>query len=75
MNSKDKQEWSNVMDDEIEERNKYTWKLIPLSQGAKPIKSKSVYAIKKDKDMKVTRHHARLVAKGFTPRHGICYVL
>ena len=73
MNCKNKQEWINTMADEIEELNKYTWKLVPHPKGARPIKSKWVYAIKNDKDMKVTRHRARLVAKGFTQRHGIDY--
>ena len=73
MNSKDKREWINSMDDEIEDLNTYMSKLVPRPEGARPIKSKQVDAIEKEKDTNATRHRARLVAKGFAQRRGADY--
>ena len=44
-----------------------------LPRGAKPVKSRWIYKLKKNSDG-TTRYKARLVAKGFTQRYGVDYL-
>ncbi|KAD3640413.1 hypothetical protein E3N88_29636 [Mikania micrantha] len=50
------------------ERNK-TWNLTELPSGHRPIGLKWIYKIKKDAKGKITRHKARLIAKGYIQEH------
>jgi len=52
------------------EKNK-TWELVHLPAGHRPISLKWVYKLKKDEKGMVTRHKARLVARGFVQQEGI----
>ena len=42
-----------------------TWELVPLPDGHRPITQKWVFKLKKDELGAVTKHKARLVARGF----------
>ena len=50
-----------------------TWEICELPPDRKAIKSKWVFVVKSDENGIVTRHKARLCAKGFTQREGIDY--
>lgn len=50
-----------------------TWDLVDLPSGSRPIRSKWVFSIKRDKNGKVERYKSRLVAKGCSQRYGIDY--
>jgi hypothetical protein len=50
---------------------KGTWKIVPLTEGIKPITSRWVTTDKYGPDGKVTRHKARLVARGFQQEEGL----
>ena len=74
MESSDRTVWEEAMQEEMDSMERMeTWELQPLPKGGKAIQSKWVYSTKTDVDQNVTRHRARLVAKGFTQREGIDY--
>lgn len=50
-----------------------TWDLVDLPIDRRPIQSKWVFNIKRDKDGNVERYKARLVAKGCSQRYGVDY--
>ena len=52
------------------EKNK-TWELVDLPAGHRSISLKWVFNLKKDKKGVVTKHKARLVARGFVQQEGI----
>ena len=52
------------------EKNKM-WELVQLPAGHHLISLKWVYKLKKDEKGMVTRHKARLVARGFVQQEGI----
>jgi len=52
------------------ERNR-TWELADLPAGHRAITLKSVYKLKKDEARAVTKHKARLVARGFVQQEGV----
>jgi hypothetical protein len=54
------------------EKNR-TWELIDLPTGHRPISLKWVFKLKKDEKGRVTKHKARLVARGFIQQEGIDY--
>ena len=67
--------WIAAMDEEISQINKQgTWKLVELPKGQKAVRCKWMYTAKRDSQIRVTRHRARLVAIGFTQQKGINYV-
>jgi Reverse transcriptase (RNA-dependent DNA polymerase)/gag-polypeptide of LTR copia-type/Pol polyprotein, beta-barrel domain/GAG-pre-integrase domain/Integrase core domain/Domain of unknown function (DUF4219)/Zinc knuckle len=68
----DAEKWQAAMKDEIcsIEKNK-TWKLVPPPEDRKPVGCKWVFKKKANKDGKIERFKARLVARGFTQRVGV----
>ena len=46
------------------------WELVPLPAGRKAIGTRWVYDVKVDVHGNITRHKARLVAQGFSPKQG-----
>ena len=52
---------------------KGTWEVVPLPEGIKPVTSRWVTTDKYGPDGKVTKHKARLVARGFQQEEGIDY--
>ena len=71
--SKD-QVWVKAMKEELDAIEKSaTWELITPPIECRPIGLKWVFKIKKNSRGEVTRHNARLVAKGYSQRYGIDY--
>ena len=66
--------WIAAMDEGTSQINKQgTWKLAELPKGQKAVRCKWVYTAKRASQNRITRHRARLVAKGFTQQKGINY--
>lgn len=66
--------WKKAIQEEktsLEE--KHTWDIIPTPKEVKPITSKLVFKRKYGPDGRVSRHKARLVARGFQQEEGIDY--
>lgn len=68
--------WRLAMDCEINfiEKNK-TWTLNELPAGAKTIGVKRVYKTKYNEHGDIDKHKAKLVAKGYSQKHGIDYTV
>lgn len=65
----DKEQWLNAMKEEMNNHDSNgTWDLCELPVGAKAVKCKWVFKVKKDTEGTTVRHKARLVAMGFTQR-------
>lgn len=54
-------------------RTNEAWELVELPKDRKVIGSKWVFKLKTDSDGCVDRHKARLVAQGFSKKHGLDY--
>ena len=66
--------WQRAMEEELEcLKSNNTWVLCDLPHGCKAIKCKWVYLTKRDTQGNITRHCARLVAKGFSQTAGVDY--
>ena len=52
-------------------RNRGCWRVVRTTQGAKLIKSKYVYRIKKDWAGKIIKRKSRLVVQGFSQVEGV----
>ena len=62
------------MDEKINQmKEKGTWNLVELPDGARGMKNRWVYLSKLDADGNLKRRRARLVAKGFTQVKGVDY--
>jgi hypothetical protein len=66
--------WEAAMKQELEsvEKNR-TWELVDLPASHRPISLKWVFKLKMDEKGLVTKHKARLVARGFVQQEGIDY--
>jgi len=74
MKDRDEAFWKEALNDEMESlMSNNTWELVDLPPGCKPIKCKLLFKRKRRVDGSVERHKVRLVAKGFTQKHGIDY--
>jgi hypothetical protein len=68
---KDKK-WLKAMNEELESiEDNHTWELVDLPSGKKAISVKWVYKVKLNSKGEITRHKARLVARGFLQKQGI----
>ena len=66
--------WLNVMVKEIESLHANDmWDLVELPEGRKAVGSKWVLKLKLNADGVIERHKARLVAQGFSQKHGLDY--
>ena len=62
------------MQQEINSLHKHdVWTLTELPEGRKVIGSKWVFKVKHNADGSVEKHKARLVAQGFSQKHGVDY--
>jgi hypothetical protein len=67
-------EWRDAMLEEMGSiEHNQTWSLVNLPAGQRAIGLKWVFKVKKDERGNVTKHKARLIAKGYVQRHGIDY--
>jgi hypothetical protein len=75
MKSAEASEWKTAIEEELKtiEENQ-TWKLVDLPRDRKTVGSKWVFKTKLGEDGNVEKRKARLVAQGFTQRHGIDYI-
>ncbi|MCH80809.1 copia-type polyprotein [Trifolium medium] len=66
--------WRKAMEEELKsiEKNQ-TWKLVDLPDKKAKIDVKWVFKVKLNPDGTISKHKARLVARGFLQKHGIDY--
>ena len=70
----DKAKWMNAMEKEIEALHANDmWDLVELCEGRKAVGSKWVFKLKLNADEVMERRKARLVAQGFSQKHGLDY--
>jgi Reverse transcriptase (RNA-dependent DNA polymerase) len=62
-----------VREEKTSLEEKHTWDIVPTPKDVKPITSKLVFKRKYGPDGRVSRHKARLVARGFQQEEGIDY--
>jgi hypothetical protein len=66
--------WRAAIEEEIHAlAENGTWDLVDAPKGVKLIGCKWVYKIKDNTDGSINRYKARLVTKGYAPKHGIDY--
>ena len=74
MESDDKRQWAQAMDEEMAALEKTkTWSLVKRTPDMNVVKNKWVFRIKRKGDGSIDRYRARLVAKGFSQKAGIDY--
>ena len=67
LNGEDKKVWENAMRQEyLSFKENDAWTLVDLPKGAKAIKSKWVFKVKRNSSGEICQHKARLVVKVFT---------
>ncbi|GAU47720.1 hypothetical protein TSUD_285070 [Trifolium subterraneum] len=68
------EKWRCAMKEELDSiKSNQTWELVDLPQNKRAIDVKWVYKLKMNSKGEVTRHKARLVARGFLQKEGIDY--
>ena len=66
--------WKEAIDSEIESiLYNYTWELVDLPPGCKPLSSKWVFKRKRKVDGSIDKYKARLVIKGYRQTKGLAY--
>ena len=66
--------WKEAIDSEIESiLHNYTWELVDLPPGCKPLSSKWVFKRKRKVDGSIDKYKARLVIKGCKQTEGLDY--
>lgn len=66
--------WELAIQQELEAlQTNYTWDIVSLPKGKKPISYRWIYKLKYKIDGSINRYKAQLVAKGFTQKEGIDY--
>ena len=77
MKGSEKDKWVGAIDEEVENlirRQTFSGEISEAElQGKEVVDAKLVFDHKKDKDGKILRYKARLVARGFTQKHGVNY--
>jgi hypothetical protein len=77
MRSSDKDKWTEAVAEEVQNlirRQTFSGEVSEAElQGEEVVDAKLVFDLKKDKDGRIQRHKARLVARGFTQKHGVNY--
>ncbi|GAU24164.1 hypothetical protein TSUD_83990 [Trifolium subterraneum] len=68
------EKWRCAMKEELDSiESNQTWELVDLHQNKRAIDVKWIYKLKMNSKGEVTRHKARLVARGFLQKEGIDY--
>lgn len=74
LQSKHKDKWKAAMQLELKTlQEQGTWHLVERPAGRTVVSNKWVFKIKRNTDGAIDRFKARLVARGFTQRHGLDY--
>jgi hypothetical protein len=77
MEGSEKDKWVGAIDEEVQNlirRQTFSEEIKEVDvQGKEVVDAKLVFDHKKDKDGKILRYKARLVARGFTQKHGVNY--
>ncbi|KAK3006459.1 hypothetical protein RJ639_015697 [Escallonia herrerae] len=74
MLSPDAPHWKEAVNNEIESiMQNYTWELVDLPHGNKPLGCKWIYKRKMKADGTIEKYKARLVVKGFRQKEGLDY--
>jgi reverse transcriptase-like protein len=68
-------QWKHAIQVELQQlQEKQTWKLVDLPKEAIPLTNKWVFIKKRDREGKITKYKARLIAKGCAQRPGYDYL-
>jgi hypothetical protein len=68
-------DWEHAIQAELDQLQEMgTWQLVDKPPDAKPIANKWVFAKKRDKEGRITKYKARLIAKGCAQRPGYDYI-
>lgn len=71
MESEQKREWIDAMDDEMKSLHEnHTYELVKLPKGKRALKNRWIYRVKQEHNSRL-RYKARLVVKGFSQRKGV----
>lgn len=71
---KDWPKWEVAVREEMDALSRnHTWDLVKLPEGRVPISCKWIFKVKRADDGRGDHYKARLVARGFTQRHGFDY--
>ncbi|CAH9072186.1 unnamed protein product [Cuscuta epithymum] len=74
MDSINSYKWIDAMNEELKSMyDNKVWELVMLPDGSKRVGCKWVFKTKRDSNGNIERYKVRLVAKGFTQKHGIDY--
>lgn len=70
----DSQKWKDAMDSELKSLEKnHTWRYVERNCNQKLLKSRWVFAVKRDGLGNIKKHKARLLVKGYLQTFGVVY--